>query len=164
MYFMTHNDSDTGLKFAYVQFDMEEAIEAQKAMATKYGFEAWRPGYWSLAGRFSSVVFKEAPDMKLWKLVKGDNEYMPRLTSKAGKSIDAEFSKMPWVPNWRLNECVGIKDQFGHIGVCWNHPDLLGFSVPDEWEFTCPADCREITRTEYLQTFSKEGTDGQQHK
>ncbi len=154
MYFITNKDSETGLKFAAIEKKMDDAIQAQKTMAKKYGIKEWRRAHWGVAGRFSSVIFAETPDLKVWKRVNGENEFMPKLNTKEGKVIDAEFSKMPWVPYWKLNECVGIDiNQWGNIGVTFRHPHLYGFSVPEEWKFECPGDCEEITTSKYKEIF-----------
>lgn len=156
MYFITSKNSETGAKLAAIEQRMNEAIEAQKAMAKKYGIKEWRRGHWGVAGRFSSVIFSETPDLKVWKRVNGDKEFLPKLNNKEGKAIDTEFSRMPWVPYWQLNECVGIdNNQWGNIGVIFGHAELFGFSVPEEWEFESPGDCEEITTTEYKRIFAK---------
>lgn len=160
MFFTTLKDSATGQRLAAIEQRMNEAISAQKEVAAKYNITQWRRGHWGVAGRFSAVYFANTPDLKIWKLVLEPDGYMPKLNTKEGKAINKEFAAMPKVHGFQLNECVGITNQdFGNIGVSFGNAEMFGFSVSDNWKFTCPEDCLEVTITVYRQLF---GTDGKQ--
>jgi hypothetical protein len=155
MFYKTEKSSDTGKKFAEILIKSDLVFEAQKSMCEKYGFKEYRPAYWCVWGGFSSCIFKNPPNIKLWKNVHGEkNEWMPRLTSKEGKQIQAEFSAMPKVQSHELNMCIGFNGApFKTIG--FTHCDThFGFTVGESWKVKIPEDCTEITKSEYDRLFN----------
>jgi hypothetical protein len=156
MKYITKKSSATGKKLAEVEMKMNECFDVQIAMAKKYGFKKWRRGFWCVSGRFSAVIF--APntevDTKVWKNVNGSkNEWMPKCNTKKGKEIQKDFDTMPCVKPSELNNCVGYNETFGNIGFNRGNDKFYGITAEDLWEIKAPADCKEITTTEYNNLF-----------
>lgn len=155
MYFKTKRTSATGKKFQTLMQKRAKVLEAQNKLSKKYGFEAYRQGYWNVWGGISSCAkFKETPNPKNWKKGATAGEYMPSLRSKVGKKINEDFENLPTISFQELNACVGLSKKMGHIGFSGEkNPDYFGFSVNNKWDFEVPDDCTEITYSEYKEIF-----------
>ncbi len=153
MHFITKTNSETGKKFQVISKKAEEALKSEKALSKELGFKQWRGGYWMAFGGFSSVIFDNPPDKKLWKSVNG-NEWMPRLTSKEGKAIAAKLAATPRVGVDELNKCIGFNGApFKRIGFAQGNKQYFGFKIDENWKVKIPKDCEEVTTTKYNQLF-----------
>ena len=157
MYFITKKDSETGKKFQKIIDKLDVCHKDQKALADKYGFTSWRRSSWEVAGGISSVTFHKSAtiDPKLWKLVKGKNEYRPRLNTKEGKALQAEFKQATVITKGELNACIGWGEDFIHsIGLDWNNDEYFCSYIEEDWtDVPIPADCKEITNSKYKKLF-----------
>ena len=127
MYFITPKNGETGKKFQKIMDKLDVCRKDQKALADKYGFTSWRRASWEVAGGISSVTFHKCAnvDAKLWKLVKGKTEYKPRLNTKEGKALQAEFNQATVITKGELNACIGwggkvLLTVSGLIGIMMN--------------------------------------------
>ena len=158
MYFITKKDSETGKKFQKIIDKLDVCHKDQKALADKYGFTSWRRASWEVAGGISSVTFHKSAtiDPKLWKLVKGKNEYKPRLNTKEGKALQAEFKQATVITKGELNACIGLGEDFIHsIGLDWNNDEYFCFYIEEDWtDVPIPTDCKEVTISKYKKLFS----------
>lgn len=156
MYFITKKDSETGKKFQKIVDKFDICFEKQKELAEKYGFTSWRGERWVIAGGISSVVFPKDTtiDAKLWKQVKGKDEYMPRMNTKQGKAVQADFDLAVTVSKSELNACIGWDEAFSNIGFDENDK-YFGFCVSEDCGVIIPKDCEEITTTAYRELFGK---------
>ena len=156
MYFITKKDSETGKKFQKIVDKFDICFEKQKELAEKYGFTSWRGERWVVAGGISSVVFPKGTtiDAKLWKQVKGKDEYMPRMNTKQGKAVQADFDLAVTVSKSELNACIGWDEEFSNIGFDGNDK-YFGFCVSEDCGVIIPKDCEEITTTAYWELFRK---------
>ena len=156
MYFITKRTSKTGKKFQKIANKLDVCFENQKALAEKYGFTSWRGAYWVVAGGISSVMFPKGTtiDIKVWKEVK-KGEYMPRLNTKQGKAIQADFDQAVTLSKAELNACIGWEEGFSKsIGFDSSNDKYFGFTLDDDWDdITISADCSEITKTKYRELF-----------
>ena len=159
MYFITPKNSETSKKFQKIADKLDVCFENQKALAEKYGFAAWRGEYWVAAGGISSVVFPEGTtvDTKVWREVRYD-EYMPRLNTKQGKAIQADFDQALTISKAELNACIGWKEGFSeHIGFCKNNNEYFGFIIENDLtDIVIPNDCTEVTTSKYKELFKNE--------
>lgn len=129
--------------------------ESQKNLAKKYKFNSWADAYWVFAGKMSCCAeFDETPNPKICKELKGRG-YFPKLNSKEGKSIHQEIKNIPVIETNELNDCIGFEgDIFYQIGVAlFNNVKYFGFVIKKEWDIATPADCKEVTETEYYYMF-----------
>lgn len=155
MYFITKRTSETGKKFQVIEEKVDRIHKQQIALSNEFGFEQWRGHSLYVFGGFSSLIFLEKPDPKIYKLVLHPNEYMPKRNSKKGKEIDAKLNVGEVVNRKEMNDCVGLNSSFTKcIGYALNNPEYFGFTVKEEWDFTPPADCEEVTSTRYKELFS----------
>ena len=158
MYFITKKDSETGRKFQKIVDKFDICFENQKALANKYGFTSWRGAYWVIDGGISSVIFPKDTivDTKVWKKVKDkENEYTPRLNTKQGKAVQADFDQAPTISRSELNACVGWDEEFSNIGFDKGNDKYFGFCVSEDCDVVIPKDCKEITTTTYRELFGK---------
>ena len=159
MYFITPKNSETGKKFQKIADKLDVCFENQKALAEKYGFTSWRGERWVVAGGISSVIFPQGTtvDTKVWKEVR-DGEYMPRLNSKQGKAIQADFDQAVTISKSELNACIGWNEGFSkHIGFCKANDEYFGFTIEEDWtDVPIPSDCTEITTSKYQELFKNE--------
>ena len=160
MYFITKKESETGKKFQKIVDKLKVCLEDQKALADKYGFISWRGAHWEVAGGISSVTFHKCTtvDAKLWKLVKGKTEYKPRLNTKEGKAVQADFDQATVITKGELNACIGWGESFfKNIGLEWNKDEYFCFKIEEDWtDVPIPSDCTEITTSKYRELFKKE--------
>ncbi len=160
MYFLTKKESETGKKFQKIMDKLDICHKDQKALADKYGFTSWRRSSWEAAGGISSVTFHKCAtvDAKLWKLVKGKTEYSPRLNTKEGKALQAEFKQATVITKGELNACIGWGEDFINcIGLDWNNDEYFCFYIEEDWtDVPIPADCTEITTSKYRELFKRE--------
>ena len=158
MFYITKKESETGKKFTELLKKKEIAIQAQKEVSEKYGFETYRGAYWQVWGGFSSCLdFKETPDKKLWGKGAEKGEYFPKKNSKAGKAIWNEINDMPCVSRFDLNECVGFDSApFKKIGFAFNNDTYYGFTDSKDWNLKVPKDCEEVTESKYDELFKDE--------
>lgn len=151
-FFITHKDSETGKKFQEFRLKCEIAHREAAALAEKYGFRTWRHLPKVIYGGISKCSnFLNPIDSKVWKKVaRGEEEYYPKVSSIIGRKMVEEFDALPIVTVQELNEIVGFKDlRDGHIGHNYSGGEYIGFTVGDKKQFTIPADCEEVTRTQY---------------
>lgn len=155
MYFITKTTSDTGKKFQVIKEKIDRIHKQQIELSYEFGFEQWRGHGLYVFGGFSSLMFLEKPDPKIYKLVRHPNEYMPKRNSKKGKEIDDKLNAVEVLNRKELNNCVGLNSSFSKcIGLSLNNPEYFGFEVKEEWDFTPPADCEEVTSARYRELFS----------
>jgi hypothetical protein len=153
MYFITKRTGPTGKKFQLIADRMDAIFKMQKDLSKEIGFTKWRPGYFCFYGGFSAVVFQTPPDTKLWKKVNGD-EWMPRMSSKAGKALQAKLSTCPKITPDEINACIGFDGHpFKTIGFSQNSKTHFGFVTSAKWDIKIPKDCKEVTETKYNSIF-----------
>lgn len=159
MYFITKKESETGKKFQKIIDKLDVCHKDQKALADKYGFTSWRSAHWEAAGGIYTVKFPEGTtvDTKLWKQVKGKDEYMPRMNTKQGKAVQADFNQSTVITKAELNACIGWDESFFKcIGFDWNNDEYFCFKIDDDWtDVPIPSDCTEITTSKYKELFKK---------
>jgi len=159
MYFITKKTSETGKKFQVISEKSDEVFKADKALAKEIGFHQWRPGYWLVYGGFSSLIFKNTPDEKVFKKVNG-NEWMPKKNTKVGKEIQAKLDATPRVTIDELNQCIGFNGSpFKTIGFAQNNKEYFGFIISEKWDVKIPSDCEEVTCSIYRELFYKKSED-----
>lgn len=157
MHFITKKTSETGKKFQKIAEKASEVTKANRAVAKEIGFDEWRRGYWLVFGGFSSIIFKDKPDEKVWKKNNG-NEWLPRMNTKAGKEIQAKLDATPKVSIDELNQCIGFDGApFKTIGYAQNNKDYFGFIVDEKWKVKIPKDCKEVTVSNYNELFKSVG-------
>ena len=164
LYYKTLKDSETGKKFAEINKRGDVCHAALKAFLDKYGFQKYRPSRISYIGGISSCVNPLSPlDTKMWKNSGyGANEWMPKLSSKQGKAIMAEIKALPIVDIDELNAVVGYEGnglKSSHIGFSSENNSYFGFILSDKWGVKPPADCEEITASEYVKLFRSQIAD-----
>lgn len=161
IYYITKKTSETGQKLEAVNQKMKEIYLAQKAMAEKYGFSQWAQESLTVAGPISVVRFPDGLfEMSAWKKGIDKNTFAPKNSHPEGKKIAQEFSQLPKVRYEDLNEAVGFNGDFLQvIGFSRSHTEYFGFVLRDEWEYTPPADCEEVTRN-HFRTIFPEKKDG----
>lgn len=148
MYFKTLKTSETGKKIASVLKRKTEAENEAEKLVAEIGATKHADGYWAVFGGISRVDFEEDPDSKLWK--REHDGWLPKRNTKKGKEIYNKIKALPVVNRFEVNEAVGFKGgPFKCIGLNWLHEYYYGFAVGDDWDFTPPEDCIEITVTEY---------------
>lgn len=155
MYFITKKDSETGKKFQALDEKIIEKRDAINKLIDKYGLTGVYIHKPSCGGRIHSVEFKETPNPKLWKKARHVGYYPKR--TKEGIAIIKEFCSIPQISSNDINMCVGFGGApFKTIGYnLTSIGDYFGFEVGDDWVFTPPADCEEVTSSRYKQLFSK---------
>ena len=138
MYFITKKESETGKKFQKIKDKFKVCLEDQKALADKYGFISWRRASWEV-------------------VVKGKTEYSPRLNTKEGKVLQAEFKQATVITKAELNACIGWNESFlKSIGLDWNNDEYFCFFIEEDWtDVPIPADCTEITTSKYKELFKR---------
>lgn len=160
MYFITKKESETGKKFQKIIDKLDICHKDQEALAEKYGFTSFRRAHWEAAGGISSVIFHKCAtvDAKLWKLVNNKNEYKPRLNTKEGKAVQADFDQATVITKGELNACIGWGEDFINcIGLDWNNDKYFCFKIEEDWtDVPIPSDCTEITTSKYRELFKKE--------
>lgn len=160
MYYITKRDSETGKKFASFREKMKRAFQEQREMCNKYGFSHWRAKSSFSFGGISGVQFPNGfdIDMKVWKSI-GTAQYYPRLTSKIGKLIHAEFEAMFTVEKDELNACIGYNEIMNTIGFAFNNDEYFGFAIGKNWDVKIPDDCEEVLHSKYLELFKRKNDD-----
>lgn len=153
MYYITKVTSETGKKFKVFSEKLQKVHDAQRKLAKAIGFEYWRGCYWLAAGGFSSLIFKSPPDPKIYKKVNG-TEWMPKMSSKEGKAIQAKLDSAPTVEIKELNNCIGFNGApFKKIGFNNDNKGYFGFVVREEWNVKVPEDCEEVTTSKFNSLF-----------
>ncbi|MGE4412915.1 MAG: hypothetical protein AB7E45_04365 [Candidatus Caldatribacteriota bacterium] len=157
MYFITKINSETGKKFQALKAKFEDRLDAVKLLQEKYGFkniymddEAFGGGVHSVAG------FIEDPDSKHWRKIKATSGYYPSKRTLKGREILKDFEAIQGISSEDINSCVGFcGGPVYTIGFNMNSDKYFGFQVGDDWVFTAPDDCEEVTRYQYLEIFKK---------
>jgi hypothetical protein len=86
--------------------------------------------------------------MKIWR--KEENGYYPRANTKKGKEIIKKFDELPAISHEELNAAIGWDEGIQTIGFNpGNNSNYYGFITESSWKINIPADCTEITETEY---------------
>lgn len=156
MYYITKKTSETGKKFQVIDEKINKVTEMDVKISKQIGFTRWRGDYWSVYGGFSSLIFDEAPDKKIYKNL-GAKEWMPKLNNKAGKAVQAILNSGLKLSKNELNQCVGFNGApFKTIGFARNNDKYFGFVVDEKWNIEVPSDCEEITYTKYRELFPSE--------
>lgn len=152
MKFKTLKTSETGKRLAAL-IEKKEDVEAQaQALAKEYDATRWNIGAGAVWGGISALILTDEPDTKLWR--RKHAGWYPKKNSKAGKALAKRFEALPVVDKEDLNSCVGFGDRFFKtIGLNWMHEEYFGFAVGEDWEYEPPADCTEITVSEYNKIF-----------
>jgi hypothetical protein len=154
MYFKTKKTSETGQKLAKIEARGLDTYNYQCELAKKYGFVSWNCLQHHAWGVIYQVEFPKGHevDLKIWRLAyQSRNLYVPKMNTKDGKALNEEIINQPIVEARELNDCVGFSNDsaFGkRIGLTSNE-HLFGFSLGNNWEYTPPSDCVEITVSEY---------------
>lgn len=152
-------NSGTGKKFQELGEMLKAKQNALEALRDKYGFKNIYTMNESFGGGIHSVKgFIEEPDKKHWRKVEATSGYYPSKRTLKGREILKEFKAVPVVASRDINSCVGFDGEpFRTIGYNMMKPDsgYYGFQVGDDWRFTAPADCEEVTRSQYLEIFEK---------
>ena len=157
MHFITKKKSETGKKFQKIAEVAIASLKAEKALAKEFGFESWRGAYWHVYGGFSALIFKVNPNERIYRKVNG-NEWMPRMTTKEGKAIQAKLDSTPRVSINELNQCIGFDGApFKTIGFAQNNDNFFGFIVDEKWKVKIPKDCEEVTTSRYNELFKTVG-------
>jgi hypothetical protein len=157
MYFITERTSETGKKFQKIEDKSKRIHEQEVALSKEIGFKQWRGGYWNVYGGFSSLIFDEKPDEKIYKRV-NVNEWMPKKNCKEGKEIQAKLNSSEIIDNHELNMCVGFNGApFKTIGFAANNDQFFGFVIDSKWEHEAPNDCEEVTCSKYKELFGCDG-------
>lgn len=156
MYYITKKDTETGKKFQILKQKLRKIRKKQKKIADKFKLFCWIDKPFQIAGQIWLVSFKEGEkiDLKNWKKYK-NKYYLPKLNTKKGKEIQAEFDDIPIISWEELNACVDIKENHFHIGFNFSE-EYFGFTAKEEWEVEIPADCEEITFTQWKEIFKEE--------
>ena len=154
MQFKTLRSSETGKRFADLMVTREKNRQATLRFADKIGIVQWREGYWAVWGGISTFIFPKDFEVKLpfrpHKKLRG--EYWISRKTKEGKLLDDERQNLPVIESHQLNLCVGFRGApFKTIGFNDSNEEYFLFSVGDDWNFDCPADCEEITVAAYKQ-------------
>lgn len=155
MYYRTKRTSETGLKFCSLIEKIRVQEEQIKNLSEKYGFTKYLRSRTCFSG-LSSVTFEtkdslNIPDSKYWKRLKW-GYYIPKVNTKKGKEIAKDFNSVITITSKEVNSIVGyeLDNPWGHIGLAFKQDtDYIGFETTNEIDFTPPADCEEITYTEY---------------
>lgn len=150
MKFKTLRTSQTGQKFEAVFEKMEKANHEILPVLKQLGVESYSRYRHFAAGGIFAVKFEEGtiPDPKKWRKV--EYGYKPRQNTKEGKKLYSLLESLPSVSRNELNQCVGFDGYpFKNIGVNNAHPVFFLFELGDNWQFTPPSDCQEITVAEY---------------
>lgn len=156
MYFVTKRTSKTGIKFQEIEDKIKRIREQEIALSEEFGFKQWRQGYWSVYGGFSSLIFEEKPNEKIYKRVNGD-EWMPKKNCKEGKEIHAKLKATEKIEIHELNMCVGFDGApFKKIGFAPTNSDFFGFIIDPKWRHKAPKDCKEVTYSKYLELFGED--------
>lgn len=155
MHFITKKDSKTGKKFEVASKKIADAFKAQRSLAASLEIKSWRERLWVVCGGFSSIIFEKEPDKAIWKNVNGSKiEWMPRLTNKEGKAIQALFDNMPVLERSELNSCIGFDECIlKQIGFSRTNKDYYGFVIEPDWDIKIPNDCKEVTHSDYNKLF-----------
>ncbi|MEH0153682.1 hypothetical protein V6R21_32345 [Limibacter armeniacum] len=156
IYYITEKKTETGKKFQELERRMEQAYDDQIDFCFKYNIKHYRPDDFAAQGGFSSVTFDKdvEVDTKVWKNVyNSSHEWMPKLNTKLGKTIQKEMDECLLIGRKELNQCVGYKGFPNHIGYSFRNKKYYGFMVSDTFKFDPPKDCKEITFTEYKHLF-----------
>ncbi|WP_372775636.1 hypothetical protein [Mangrovibacterium sp.] len=149
MKFKTLRTSETGKKFQAIVEKEEKAFEEAKSLADEIGFEKWRSDRWAAFGGIEFVYFADqTPDPKVWRNT--DAGAVPRRNTKPGKAMYERLEALTKVSKHELNMCIGFDGApFKNIGFSYNNPDYFLFEVFEKWDCEIPADCEEITVSEY---------------
>ena len=156
LYYKVLKDSDTGKKFAELIQRGEACAEAAKKFLERHGFTKYRPSRISYNGGISACASpKETPNPKIWKKAK-NGDYMPRCNTNEGRAVMEKIEALPIVDIDELNNIVGYDSdgwKHSHIGFLGNtsKSGYYGFIVFAEWNVKVPADCIEITGSEYTE-------------
>lgn len=153
MYYITEKNSETGKKFQVFSDKNKAIFREEKALADKYNYNEWILSGFTIRGNIAYVRFKDESqvDMSVWK--KDGQNYSPRLNTKKGKQIKADFQNLEILLWEDLNACIGW-DSFGTCIGFNENDNYFGFSVREEWEVPIPNDCKEITHTEWKKIFN----------
>ena len=150
MKFKTLRTSQTGQKFEAVLEKMEKANHEILQVFKQLGLKSYSANLNYAIGGIHAVEFEEGtiPDPKKWRKV--DYGYKPRQNTKEGKKLYSLLESLPSVSRNELNQCVGFDGYpFKKIGYNLDHPVFFLFELGDNWKFTPPSDCQEITVAEY---------------
>ena len=160
MYYITRKNSETGKK---MQELLDKASAIRKEISEYLELIGANPNQWVSSDKYffntgvMAVVFDKEPDLKIWKEFKKiPNCYRPRMTSYEGKKIQSKFQSIGVIDRVDLNEVVGFKQVFQHVGFDLGSKDYFCFMLREEWQHTMPEDCEEITYKLYLELFKNE--------
>lgn len=153
MYYITPRNSETGKKLQAIMDKGKMCVKAQEKLAKKYGFKEWYTCSLHIYGGISAAVFATPPDSKIWSKREKDG-YFPKLSTKVGKAMAAEFEALPVVFPYELNMAIGWQQKWKHVGYESNKTHF-GIVVKEEWGLKMPDDCTEITTIDYRKQFKE---------
>lgn len=148
MKFKTKRNSKTGKKFTEISKIAKECKAAAIVLVDEVGAKEWR-GTHNAFGGISSFRFDDdyvAPNWMRWV---SKNEYKPLRNRKEGKALQAKMDALPVVTRRQLNMCIGYDEIFSCIGYNSTNEDYFLFEIDESYDVIPPADCVEITVTEY---------------
>lgn len=157
MFYKTPKTSETGKKFVALFEKIKAAGKVMKEFLDEWNTTTYRPGGFDIEGSIATVIFEgTVPDKTLWIPITGrKDEYKPNRRTKAGKELQKRIDELPRVSRTEVNMCIGWRQHFSNIGFR-DGVEIVGFTVSEKYLFDeedpviIPADCIEITRTEYL--------------
>ncbi len=158
-YYRTLRTSATGQKLQAIQDKGVEANAAKERLREKYGWENTYASNEYIYGDISGVTFPTGTevDMQMWKPDKSIayNAYSPRRGHKKGKAIYEEFRAVPRATRYDIDKIVGHHQAFNHVGYTMENDTYFGFAVNAGWRVEVPADCEEITASQYEELCKK---------
>lgn len=153
MYYKVLKTSETGKKIAALDVEVQIAFAFQKAFIKKIGAERFLPAPFALCGGVLEVIFptghKVGPE---WKIAtKKYSSYSPKLTTEAGRALNAERVALPTIPIEALHGIINyVGNGFSRIGysIVKEHY-LYQIFEEDVPHYVPPQDCIEIKASEY---------------
>lgn len=150
-YFKVRKDSEVGERFS-------ELIERWSIVKNRIsdflltiGADSYYTSSLCCIGAISDIVFKEEPNMKIWKKSKtAQNTYTPRLSSKEGKKMEQRIKACGEIRNIELNLCIGYNESWECIGFSGKTTcEYYSFNCKCELSAEVLAQCVEITAMEH---------------
>lgn len=154
MYYITEKNSETGKKLQGFYDRKKEIYDKEKELSRKYNFQQWGTYDFFIQGKIDFVRFdnENQVDMRVWK--KDGKNYSPRLNTKEGKKIKADFNQLEKLSWNDLNACINW-ESFGKVIGTNKSEKYFGIDTMNDWDISIPNDCKEITYTEWKKIFNK---------
>ncbi len=154
MYYKIPKSSPTGQQLTALHARMTEANQRAQSLIESFGAIEFRPGFWTVAGGISSIIFPEGKpekaELKHWKKGAKDGEYLPSQRTPKARQMAALVEALPRVVRLELNAIVGYKHQWNVVGIGWGKDsDHYALDLMEKWDVKAPDDCIEITCSEW---------------